>query len=166
MHYEARMERIHRYNPRRCWGEFGYALGGRDWVSLTMRLQTKIEQHWRRSGKWSIWMRSMGGMPGAQNQFNRLLTRNSGNVMTGLYHWSCYGELAGGSRSVASYAASWSYIQGSTKNRENEGTTKILRCMLYLVYAELGVFCTPCQLIMMAWRDGEGWLDFVFLRWW
>jgi len=36
------------------------------------------------------------------------------------------------------------------------------QCMLYSVYAVLGVCCTRCQLMIMAWRDTEGWLDFVF----
>jgi len=35
-------------------------------------------------------------------------------------------------------------------------------CMLYSVYAVLGVCCTRCQLMTMAWRDSEGWLNFVF----
>jgi len=34
--------------------------------------------------------------------------------------------------------------------------------MLYLVYAVLGVCCTLCQFMIMIWRDGEGWLNFVF----
>ena len=55
------------------------------------------------------------------------------------YLWSSYGELAGGGRSVRRYAGSWSYIQRSTWNRENEGTTDNLRCMLYSVYAALSV---------------------------
>jgi len=56
-----------------------------------------------------------------------------------LYHWSSYGELAGGSRSVWRYTGSWIYIQGSTRHCENEGTTENLRCMLYSVYAALSV---------------------------
>jgi len=56
-----------------------------------------------------------------------------------LYLSSSYGELAGGGRSVGRYTESWSHIQGSTWNCENEGTTDNLRCMLYSVYAALGV---------------------------
>jgi len=37
------------------------------------------------------------------------------------------------------------------------------RCMQYSVYAVLGEFCTQCYLLIMAWRDSEGWLNFVFL---
>jgi len=63
-----------------------------------------------------------------------------------LHLWSSYGELTGGGRSVGRYGGSWSYIQGSTRHRENEGTTDNLRCMLYSVYAVLGVCCTRCML--------------------
>jgi len=48
-----------------------------------------------------------------------------------------------------------SYIQGSTRNHENEGKTHtlgwmlysvyaVLRCMLYSVYTVLGVYRTLC----------------------
>jgi len=40
--------------------------------------------------------------------------------------------------------------------RENEGTTYNLKGILYSVYAALSVCCIWCQLMMMAWRDGEG----------
>jgi len=36
------------------------------------------------------------------------------------------------------------------------------QCMLYSVYAVLGVCCSQCQLMIMAWRDREGWHNFVF----
>jgi len=36
------------------------------------------------------------------------------------------------------------------------------QCMLYLVYAVLGVCFTPCQLLIMASRNREVRLDFVF----
>jgi len=60
------------------------------------------------------------------------------------------------------HAGSWSYIQGSTHNHENEGNTHNLGWMLYSVYAVLGVCYTRCQLTIMTWRDREGWLNFVF----
>jgi len=59
--------------------------------------------------------------------------------MRWLYLWSSYRELAGGVGSIGRYAGSWSNIQGSTRNCENEGTTDNLRCMLYSVYAALSV---------------------------
>jgi hypothetical protein len=46
-------------------------------------------------------------------------------------------EAVDGSR--ARFSDSSSNIQGSTRNRVNEGTTDNLRCMLYSVYAALSV---------------------------
>jgi len=46
---------------------------------------------------------------------------------------------------VVRHARSWSNIQGSTHNHENEEKTNHLRRMLYLVYAVLGVCCTQCM---------------------
>ena len=49
-----------------------------------------------------------------------------------------------------------SYIQGSTRNHENDGKTNNLRRMLYAVYAVLsvyavlGVCCTQSQLMIMT----------------
>ena len=61
-----------------------------------------------------------------------------------LYLWRSDGEMAGGGRSLGRYSGRWRYIQGSTQNRENEGSTNTLRCMLYScmlhsVYAALSV---------------------------
>jgi len=69
------------------------------------------------------------------------------------------------------YGGSWSYTQGCTCDHENEGKTKILSVcctewMLYLVYAVLVVCCSRCPLMIMSWRDREGWLNFVLLWWW
>ena len=80
--------------------------------------------------------------------------------------------------SVGKHVRSWRYIQGSTRNHENEWKTNNLwwmlysvyaalgecciRWMVYSVYAVLGVCCTRCQLMIMAWRDSEGWLNLVF----
>jgi len=47
---------------------------------------------------------------------------------------------------VGRHAGSGSYIHGSTRDRENEGMTDNLGCMLYSVYAVLGVCCTQCML--------------------
>jgi len=40
---------------------------------------------------------------------------------------------------VGRHTGSCRYIQGSTRNHENEGKTNNLGCMLYSVYAVLGV---------------------------
>jgi len=47
---------------------------------------------------------------------------------------------------VRRHAGSSCYIQGSTHNCEYEGKTDNLGCMLYSVYAVLGVCCTWCML--------------------
>jgi hypothetical protein len=36
-------------------------------------------------------------------------------------------------------------------------------CMQYSVYAALGVCCTLCQCLILAWRDRDGWLNLVFI---
>ena len=36
------------------------------------------------------------------------------------------------------------------------------RCILYSVHVVLDVCCTRCQLMIMVWRDREGWLNFDF----
>jgi len=54
-------------------------------------------------------------------------------------------------------ARSWSYIEGPTCNYDNAWKRNNVGCMLYSVYA-----WTWCQLIIMAWRDREQWLHFVF----
>jgi len=63
---------------------------------------------------------------------------------------------------VGKHAGSWSYIQESIRNRENEGKKNNLGWMLYSEYAVLGECWTRCQLMIIAWRDREGWLNFVF----
>jgi len=95
-----------------------------------------------------------------------------------LYLWALKESWLMAVDRVGRYAGSWSYIPGSTPNHENEGKTNSLGWMLYSVYAVLGVCCTRCmlysvhtvlcvcctrcQLMIMAWRDREGWLNFVF----
>jgi len=108
--------------------------------------QAMIERDWRSTWRWSIWRRLMGGVPAAESLFIGLLTRICGNVMRWLYLWSSYGELAGGGQSGGKYAGRWSYIQGSTRNIENEGTTDNPSCMQQSVYAAFGVCCTRCML--------------------
>jgi len=46
-----------------------------------------------------------------------------------------------------------SYIQGSTRDRENEGMTDNLRCILYSVCAVLIVRCTRCMLYSVLTHD-------------
>jgi len=59
------------------------------------------------------------------------------------------------------HTGSLSYIQGSTRNHENEGKINNLGWKMYSVFAVLGVCYTRCQLMIMTWWDREGWLNFV-----
>jgi hypothetical protein len=42
-----------------------------------------------------------------------------------------------------------------------KGKTMNLGWILYSVYAVLGECCSRCQLMILAWRDRQGRLDFV-----
>jgi len=104
-----------------------------------------------------------------------------------LQRWECnmvrlllgsYGELAVGGWSVARHTGSWSYIHWSNHSHENEGKTDNLGWILYmvfdlltvcctewkmfLVYAVLEVCYTQCQLVIIIWRDQEGWPSLLF----
>ena len=81
--------------------------------------------------------------------------------------WQCdftfelsWRELADGGRSCR-HAGSWSYIQWSTCDHVSKGKTINPGCMLYMVYAVLGVCSPRCQLMILTWRDREGWLNFI-----
>jgi len=104
----------------------------------------------------------MDGPLSDETLFISLLTGNRGNVTMWLYRWSLKESWLMVVNRVGRYAGSWSYIQGSTPNHENERKTNNLGWMLNSVYAVLGVCSTRCQLMIMAWRDREGWLNFVF----
>ena len=110
----------------------------------------------------------MDGVPSAETLCISESTHNCGNMRRWLYVWAHMESCLMAVDCVGRHAATWSYIQGSTRIHENEGTRKhswvdaVLHvrctpCMRYSVHA-----CTPCQLMIMAWRDSEGWLNFVF----
>jgi len=206
MQLQAKIERIWKYTWRPWSSELGNALRDCDWESLEMQLEAVIVRVWRYTSEavierdWkSTWKRWMDGAPGAETLCISSLTRKRGNVTRWLYLWPLMASWLMAVNCVGRHAGSWSYIQGSTRNHENESKTKNLGyavlgvcctwsmlylvyavlgvcctwCMLYLVYAVLSVCCTRCmlysvyactrcQLMIMAWRDGEGWLDFVF----
>jgi len=69
--------------------------------------------------------------------------------MRWLYLWALMGSWLVAVDLVERHAGGWSYIQGSTHNRENEGMTDTLGCTLYMVYAVLGVCCTWCMLYLV-----------------
>jgi len=70
MHFEAVIELVWTCNWRPRLSELRDTLRGRDRASLEMHLQqAMIERDWRRTWRWSIWRRSMGGAPGAETLF-------------------------------------------------------------------------------------------------
>ena len=58
---------------------------------------------------------------------------------------------------VRRHTGSWSYIQGSTCNRVNDGETDIVGWMLHSVYAISGVYCTRCMLNLVYAVLGVCW---------
>ena len=101
-----------------------------------------------------------------------------------LYFWALMESWLMAVDGVGRYAGSWSYIQGSTCNHENEGKTNNLRwmlysvyavlglclysvyactrCMLYSVYAVLGVCCTRCMLVLGVCCT---WCELMIMTW-
>ena len=82
----------------------------------------------------------MDGAPGAEILFISLLTHSHENVTRWLYLWAVMESWLMAVDRAGRHAGSWSYIQGSTCNHEDEGKTNNLRWMLYSVYAVLSVF--------------------------
>jgi len=109
----------------------------------------------------STWGRSMDSAPGGVNLVISLFTRNCGNVTMWLYVYARVESWLIAVNRGGRYARSWSYIHESTHNHDNDGKTNYPGCMLYSVNAVHGVCCTWCQLMIMAWRDREGWHIFV-----
>jgi len=136
MHLEAMIVRTCRTQS----SEFGDALGGDDRASLEMHLQAVIERDWT-----STWRRSMDGAPGDETLFISWFTHNNGNATMWLFFWALMESWLMAVDHLQRYAGSWSYIQGSTHNHENEEKTINLGWMLYSVYAVLGVNSWSCH---------------------
>jgi len=173
------MEWTQRYNWRPWWSECGEALGGREQVNTEVNLEDVIKRVWRCMWRppscnskmhlgavidwvwtpnmermikqdWrSTWRRMREGAAGAETQSISWLTRDRGNVMRWLNCWALMESWQVAVDHVGRHAGSWSYIQGSTRNREDEGITDNLGRMVYSVYAGLGVWCTWCMLYSM-----------------
>ena len=108
------------------------------------------------------WWHSMDSMLGVVTLFISESTCNCGNVTRWLYLSALIESWLMMVDNVGSNARSWRYIQRSTHNHEKEGKTNNLGWMMYTVCAVLGVFSTWCQVMIMTWRDRDGWLNFVF----
>ena len=107
---EAVFGRVWRSTWRIWLNERRDALGGRNRTSLEMHVG-------------SIWSRSIGGMLGAATLSISWLTRNSRNETRWLYFWALMESWLVAVDLEGRLAGSWSYIEGSTHNRENEGKT-------------------------------------------
>jgi len=106
-----------------------------------MHLDALIECDWT-----GTWRRLMDSAPGAETIFIGSLTRTHGIVTMWNYLWTLIKSGLMAVDCVGRYAGSWSYIQGSTPNHENEGGTNNCGWMAYSVYAVLDVRCTHCML--------------------
>jgi len=155
--FEAVLRRVWRYTWRPQSNECGDTLGGRDRASLEMHLEVVTKRVCTSTG-----MQSMDSAPGAETLFISWLTHNWGNVTRRVYLSAFMESWLMAVDHVGRHAGSWSYIQRWTCNDENEGKTHNLWWMLYSVYAVLSACYTHCQLMIMTWRDREGWLNFVF----
>jgi len=156
MQLEIENEWTQRYTGRPWSSEFGHAPGSRDRVNSEMHSERRSSEFTDAlaagydRGRWEEYLEVVdlevvdGRHARCWNSIHRLVNSKPWECDEVTLPLKLLWELACGSRTVGRYAGSWSYIQGSTRNRENEGTTDNLRCMLYLVYAALGVCCTRC----------------------
>jgi len=145
---EAVIERVWRCTWRARMRELRNALGGRVRASLEMHLQPMIEQDWS-----STWRRSMGGSRGGETLFIGEFTHNRGNVTGDFTFEALMESWPVAVDHVGRHAGSWSYMQGSTRNHENEGKTNNLGWMPNAVYAVLGVCCNRCMLYLVSTHD-------------
>jgi len=145
MHLEALIGRVGRctWRPRLCYSEMRLE-AVIEWVwrciwrprscNSEMHLEAGTERGWR-----SKFRRSIEGVPGAETLSISWSTRNCGNVMRWLWlqarmeSWLLAVDLE------RRHSGSWSYMQGSTHNCENEGKPDRLGLMLWSVYAVLSV---------------------------
>jgi len=141
------IEWTHRCTPRPWSSEFGDALGGCDRASLEMHLEAVIERVWRCT--WRPWSSDIGGvLGGSQSGGGSLggrhdgswdsihwLTRNCGNVENWVQHGVPRDERL------------------PTSGRKLMMEWCSTRCMLYSVFAVLGVSCTRCLLYSVLTLD-------------
>jgi len=157
MHLETVIKQVWRCTsrPRSSWtqrctwrpwsSDFGDTLVGHDLARSGEYLEVFNR---RRAGCWDSIQQLVNSQPWESDEVTLPL--------------SSHGELAGGGRSVGRHPRIWSYILGSTCNRQNEGNRDNFRMMQYSLYVVHGVYFTWCLLTIMAWRDREGWANLVF----
>jgi len=146
MHLEAEIERTQRCNYSLWSNGFGDALGDRDSEMSEMYLEAIIERVWRYTGPWSIEIGEVLG-PGLSGG------SGSGRRPDGSWHtihWStcnCWYVQNG-------------VQQGAPRERWDRLEAGDSRSWDDVV---LSVCCTQCELMIMVWRNRDGWLDFAFL---
>jgi len=153
IYFDAVIERVWRCS----WRPWLCALGGRNLSSLEIHLEAVIKRVWRYT--WRPWSSEIGEILGAgqsgggssggrhNDSWDTIhwSARNCGNVENWVQHGLLRDERLDGCRRQS--ILGWCRTQ----------------CMQYSVYAVLVVCFTRCELLSMAWRDREWWLNFVFL---
>jgi len=156
MHLEAVI--VQTWRPQL--GEFGDTLGGCERASLEMHLEALIERVSRCT--WRPWSSEIGGALGGSQSgggssggrrdgrwdSSHWLTCNCGNVENWVKHGLPRDWLGAGD------SCCWDDAGCGVCSTQ---------CMEYSVYAVLGVWCTRCYFLIIAWRDGDGWRNLVFL---
>jgi len=176
IHSEAMIERVWRCNWRSRSSDIRDALGSHDWPSLEIHLEAEVEwtqrytlRPWSRefgnalvAGYDRAWLEEYLEMVNLRVvdlevvDGRRALCWDSIHRLVNSTPWECDEMILPlkllwrtgwwPSNCVGRHAGSWSCFHGSTRNRENEGTTDNLRGIMGLVYAALGVCCTRCML--------------------
>jgi len=176
IHSEAVIKLVWRRNWRPRLGELRDALGGRVRASLEMHLETEIERTLRCTGR--PWLSEFGLAFGCRYRVNsemhsELWSSESRDALAAGYdrgRLEEYLEVVDPEAVDGRRARCWDSIHQLvnskpwecdevtlplklTWNRDNEGTTNNLRCMLYSVYAVLGVCCTRRMLLSVLTHD-------------
>jgi len=135
MHFEAVIVRVWKCTLRPWSSKVGDAIGDRDWVNSEMHWEAVIERVW--TCTCSKWSSEIGGVLGS-----------------GWFGWRRDGSWLSIHCSTCNCGNVESWVQQHPPRDgklAGSGTLSIL-----------GWFCTWCML-HSAWRDREGWLNFVFL---
>ena len=176
MHLETVMGRVWRCTGRPWSSEFGDALWGCDRARLEIQLETEIEGTQRCSGR--PWLSKVGHKLGSRDRLNsemhsELWSSEFRDALAAGYdrrRLEEYLEVVDLETADGRHARCWDSIHRLVNSKPWEWA--LMKSWKWrddrqsLVYAVLGVCCTRCQLMIMSWRDREGWLNYVFLHWW
>jgi len=166
--------------------EVAFKLGFHDRASLDIHLEAVIDRVWRYT--WQLWSSEFRDTHGGRELSNcgpvlgggRWTARRALKLYSSVSYLATVGMWQGDLIFELSSKAGWwhSILKWGTREAEDtfngifvimrmKGRGTILhgcctRCMLYSVYGVLGVCCARCYPMILAWRDREGWLNFVF----